>query len=63
MNTEALDKAMFNICKNSNDINKVSEEIENLTSDEVESLQRFTAMIDNLLMDRDLSFYNPRKEI
>jgi len=63
MSTEQLEKVMFNICKKSNDVAAVEKEISTLNSDEVVELGRFTAMIENLLMDRDFSFYNPTKEI
>ena len=63
MSTEQLEKVMFNICKKSNDVSAVEKEISTLGSDEVVELGQFTAMIENLLLDREYSFYNPTEEI
>ena len=63
MSTKQLEKVMFNICKQSKDVEAVEREIATLSSDETVELSNFTAMINNLLMDRDITFYNPSKEI
>jgi hypothetical protein len=61
MNTETLDQVMFNMCKDSS-ANVVEQEIARLTTDEINELSRFTAMVNGLIMDREIS-YNPVKEI